>query len=470
MTETSRTSSGALDALSARFRDNFSASTAVRAQHAESLSALAVTLPDAVLYVESTRDVADAAAICAAHNCPLVAYGAGTSVEGHILAVQGGVVLDFSRMNAVLEVSPEDLDCRVQPGVTREQLNHELRDKGLFFPIDPGANATLGGMAATGASGTTTMRYGSMLHNVMGLEVVLADGRVVRTGGRSRKSSAGYNLTKLLIGSEGTLGLFTELILKLHPVPQAVVAATCAFPSIRHAVNTAMQILQSGLTVARMELVDAASIVAINAYCHAGLVPGDYLFLEFHGGPQAVQEDAELAQEIALAQGGAAFQSASYTEDINKLWKYRHVAALAALAMVPNSWMLATDLVVPFSRLSDFIAESRRKIDAARLYAVIAGHVGDGSFHVGFVLARGDDEGLGKAHAVHAWMVRRAIELGGTCTGEHGIGIGKQEYLLLEHGSGVAVMRGIKQALDPRNILNPGKIFVAPESAARLPA
>jgi D-lactate dehydrogenase (cytochrome) len=457
----SRATAAALEQLAVRFGAKCSAALAVRDQHSETLTVVASSRPDAVVFVETTQDVVDAVRICAAEGCPIIAYGTGTSLEGHIAAVEGGVTLDFSRMNAILQINLEDFDCRVQPGVTRERLNAELRHAGLFFPVDPGADASLGGMAATAASGTTTVRYGAMRQNVLGLEVVLANGEVIRTGGRSRKSSAGYDLTKLLIGSEGTLALTTELTLRLHPIPSSSAVAVCAFPSIMDAVEATTEIMQSGIPVARIELVDALTIRAVNAFSGLELTSGDYLFLEFHGTESSVKENIETASSIAADHGGKAFQYATTTEEINRLWKARHHAALAVLALVPNSQLLVSDLCVPISRLAHCIEVTQRDIRDAGLTAMIVGHVGDGNFHVGFVLPKGDAAAHARAQSVHQTMVQRALEMEGTCTGEHGIGLGKQHYLLMEHGGAVAVMRAIKQTLDPKNILNPGKIFTA---------
>lgn len=457
--QASRSSAAALDRLASRFGNNFSAAEIIREQHSQTLGVVPMSRPDAVVFAETLEDVVDAVRICADTRCPIIAHGTGTSAEGQVSAVQGGVALDLNRMNAVIQVNADDFDCRVQPGVTRRQLNAELRHTGLFFPVDPGADASIGGMAATGASGTTTVRYGAMRQNVLGLQLVLANGEVVRVGGRARKSAAGYDLKDLVVGSEGTLGIVTEVILRLHPIPFATAAATCAFRTLGEAVRAATEIMQFGINVARIELVDVNSIRAFNAYRQLGLPEGEYLFLEFHGSDNSVEDDIAAAEEIVERHSVVAFDKARSAEDMDRLWRTRHEATMAALALVPNSWIMATDLCVPVSNLASCIEETKADMDLSGLKYVIAGHVGDGNFHVGMILRRGDADALEVAHGIHDTMVRRALTMEGTCTGEHGIGIGKQQYLELEHGGAVQVMRTLKRAMDPENILNPGKIF-----------
>lgn len=450
--------------LTERFADRFTTSRPIREQHTETLHATRLSAPEAVVYVRTVEDVRDATTLCAAHGCPVIAYGTGTSIGGHVSAVEGGITLNFTQMNQVLEVNAADFDCKVQPGVTREQLNAELRHLGLFFPVDPGANASLGGMAGTGASGTSTVRYGAMRQNVMGLQVVLADGSVIRTGGRSRKSSTGYDLTKLFVGSEGTLGITTELTLRLHPLPESVSAARCRFPSAVAAVASATEIMQSGLAIARIEFLDADAIRAVNTHEAAGMAVGDYLFLEFHGTPESVARDIAAAAEITTANGGSAFEHATLTEDITRLWMPRRKAGPAALAMHPGSKMMTTDVCVPISSLPACVEATKAEVAAAGLKSIVVGHVGDGNFHLGMILpTTGESDQL--ATAIYDSLVRRALSMGGTCSGEHGIGLAKQRYLRWEHGSGVDVMRRIKHALDPQLLLNPGKLFDAADPA-----
>lgn len=448
-------------ALKASFDERFTTAPAICDQHAQTIHTVSLTAPEGVLFVSSAAEVVEAVKLCALHRCPIIAYGTGTSIGGHISAVEGGITFNFSRMNSILEINASDFDCRVQPGVTREQLNAELRHLGLFFPVDPGANASLGGMVGTGASGTTTVRYGAMRQNVMGMQVVLADGSVLRTGGRARKSSAGYDLTKLFVGSEGTLGITTEITLRLHPLPESVAAASCAFPSSAAAVATATEIMQSGLAVAKMEFVDSDGIRAVNTNGGLSLANGDYLLLEFHGTPASVAHDIEMASEIASSQGGAAFKRADRPEDINALWMIRRKAGFSALAMYPGSRAMTTDVCVPISRLAQCVEETKADVAAAGLKSFVVGHVGDGNFHLGMILPNSgeDDE---KAQALYDALVRRALDMHGTCSGEHGIGIGKQKYLQWEHESAMPAMRSIKQALDPHNLFNPGKVFSLP--------
>jgi len=438
--------------------ERLSTAAAVRDQHGRGESYHLSVAPDAVAFVESTEEVAELVKICARHRCPVIPFGTGTSLEGHVAALRGGVSVDLSHMNKVLEVNSDDLDCRVQAGVTRKQLNDYLRDTGLFFPIDPGADASLGGMAATRASGTNAVRYGTMRELVMGLTVVLSDGRIVRTGGRARKSSAGYDLTRLLVGSEGTLGVITELQLRLFGIPEAISAAVCSFPTLEGAVNSVILTIQMGIPVARIELLDEIQMDAINRYSDLDYPVQPTLFFEFHGSTRGVEEHAETVGGICAELGGGGFRWATQQEDRSKLWQARHDAYYACLALRPGARGWPTDVCVPISRLAECLLETRRDIDAAGLLAPIVGHVGDGNFHVVFVLDPDDKTGWERAEAVNRRMIERALAVGGTCTGEHGVGYGKMRYLDKEQGEAVDVMRQVKRALDPANILNPGKI------------
>ncbi len=436
-----------------------STSDAVREQHGRDESFHELAAPDAVAFAGSSEDVAAIVGVCARHKIPVIAYGTGTSLEGHVQALHGGVCIDLSQMNAILEVNAEDLDCRVQPGVTRKQLNSHLRDSGLFFPIDPGADASLGGMTATRASGTNAVRYGTMRENVLGLTVVLADGRVIRTGGRARKSAAGYDLTRLFVGSEGTLGIITEVQLRLYGIPEAISSAVCSFPTLEGAVNTVTQTIQMGIPVARIELLDEFQMDAINRYSDLSYPAQPTLFFEFHGSDSGVREQAELVGEIAAEFGGGDFQWAVRPEDRNKLWQARHDAYYAAMALRPGCKGWATDVCVPISRLTEVMLETRNDIDASGILAPIVSHAGDGNFHLVFLVDTANPEEMAKASAVNDRMVARALAAGGTCTGEHGVGYGKIEFLKAEHGEAVSVMRQIKTALDPDNIMNPGKVL-----------
>ena len=449
-----------LDALRARFGERCSTADAVREQHGRDESVYAATPPEVVVYCESTADVAAAVRLAHEHSVPVIPFGIGSSLEGHVLAVQGGVTLDVSRMDKVLRIDPADLTVTVQPGVTREQLNREIKSTGLFFPIDPGADATLGGMSATRASGTNAVRYGTMRENVLALEVVTASGDVVRTGTRARKSSAGYDLTRLFVGSEGTLGVFTEITLKLYPLPEAVSAAICHFPSVDAAVRTTIQVIQMGVPIARCELLDTNAIRGVNAYAKLGLREQPMLLMEFHGSAAGVAEQAATVQEIAREHGGADFQWATTPEERSRLWTARHKAYFAALQTRPGCRCQSTDTCVPISRLAESINESIAESDAAGIPYWIVGHVGDGNFHLSWLLDPNDPREVAEVERLNVQMVRRALRLDGTCTGEHGVGLHKMGYLLDEAGPvAVEMMRSIKRTLDPRNIMNPGKVF-----------
>ena len=450
-----------LEQLKARFGAQCSTAMAVREQHGRDESAFTtVPPPAAVVFAESTQDVADAVRLCAEHQVPLIPFGAGSSLEGHLLAVQGGISLDVSRMNQVLAVHAEDLTVTVQPGVTRKQLNEAVKSEGLFFPIDPGADASIGGMAATRASGTNAVRYGTMRDNVLALEVVTAQGEVIRTGSRARKSSAGYDLTRLMVGSEGTLGIMTEITVKLYPLPEAISAAICSFPSIEAAVRTTIAIIQMGVPIARCELLDAGTVKMVNAYAKLGLREEAMLLMEFHGSPTGVQEQAELVQELASEHGGQAFEWATTPEERTRLWTARHNAYFAAIQSKPGCRAISTDTCVPISRLADCLLDSVTEADASGLPYFLVGHVGDGNFHFGYLIDPDNAQERETAEALNHQLVSRALALEGTCTGEHGVGLHKMGFLRSEAGDGtVAMMRTLKQALDPANILNPGKIF-----------
>ncbi|WP_432813925.1 FAD-binding oxidoreductase [Thauera sedimentorum] len=448
-----------MDTLSSVFGARFTTSEGVRAHHGHDESHFPDALPDAVVFPHSTEEVVSIVKACAEHAVPIVPYGVGSSLEGHILAIRGGISIDFSEMNRVLAVHGEDMDAVVQPGVTRKQLNAELHGSGLFFPIDPGADASLGGMAATRASGTNAVRYGTMRENVLGMTAVLADGRVIRTGGRARKSSSGYDLTKLLVGSEGTLGLITELTVRLHPLPEAVSAAICTFPDVDAAVRTVIQTIQLGVPVARIELLDSLTVTAINRYSKTTLREAPMLFFEFHGSPAGVEEQAATVQELARDNGGEDFEWATRPEDRSRLWQARHDTYFACLNLKPGCRGITTDVCVPISRLAEAIAGTRADIAASGLTAPIVGHVGDGNFHTLILVDPQDAAEIERAEALNRHIVERALALDGTCTGEHGIGFGKQDFLLAEHGeAAVDAMRLVKQALDPHNLLNPGKV------------
>ena len=449
-----------IDALRARFGERFVTSLAVREQHGRDESPFDAPPPEAVVFCESTEDVAFVVATASEHRVPVIPYGAGSSLEGHLLAVQGGVSVDVSRMGRVLQLDADDLTVTVQAGVTRMQLNREIKDSGLFFPIDPGADATLGGMSATRASGTNAVRYGTMRENVLALTVVTASGEVIRTGTRARKSSAGYDLTRLMVGSEGTLGVITEVTLKLHPLPESVAAAICSFDDASAAVDTVIAIIQMGVPIARCELMDANAVIAVNAHDKLGLAEKPMLLMEFHGSEASVAEQAATVQELAADHGGTAFQWATTPEERTRLWTARHHAFLSGLQLRPGCRAVTTDCCVPISGLADAVTQALAEAEAAGLPHFIVGHVGDGNFHVAYLIDPALPEERETAERLNHQLVQRAIAAGGTCTGEHGIGLHKQGFLIDEAGAGaVAMMRQIKQALDPHNIMNPGKIF-----------
>lgn len=449
----------AITALQALLGDRLSTSAAVREQHGRDESYHPAQAPDAVAFAQSTDEVVAIVRICAEHDVPLIPFGTGTSLEGHVAAVNGGVCVDLSGMDRILTVNPEDCDCVVEAGVTRKTLNEYLRDTGLFFPIDPGADASLGGMAATGASGTNAVRYGAMRENVLGLTVVLADGRVVRTARRARKTSSGYDLTRLFVGSEGTLGIITEVAVRLYGIPEAISAATCGFPDVASAVNATILTIQSGLPVARIELIDAKSIAGINAYSKLDLVEQPTLFLEFHGTADGVREQAERFGEIAAEFGGGDFDWATRPEERSKLWEARHTAYYAALAMYPGKKGMPTDVCVPISRLAVCIEDTQRDLAESGIDAPIIGHVGDGNFHTLLTFDPDDADEVARCKAFNERLILRALAMDGTCTGEHGIGMGKMQFLDAEHGEAVSAMRAVKLAFDPNNLMNPGKIL-----------
>ena len=445
--------------LSERFGERVTTARAIRDRHGQDESYHPPHPPDAVVFPHTTEEVVAIVRLCAAHRTPMIPYGVGTSLEGNIAAVRGGVCIDLSQMNRVLAINREDLDCRVQPGVTRKQLNRELHDTGLFFPIDPGADATLGGMASTRGSGTMAVRYGTMRENVLALEVVLADGRVIRTARRARKSAAGYDLTRLFVGAEGTLGVITEVSVRLHPVPEAIASAVCPFPTLQSAIDTVILTIQSGVPVARIEILAAAMMDAVNRYSKLDYPRQPTLFFEFHGSPASVGEQSERVGEIAREQGAGDFVWAVRPEERSRLWHARDNTLYAAMALRPGSRALITDVCVPISRLAECMLATRDDIDRSDLTVCIVGHVGDGNFHLLILVNPQDEAEIARAKALHDRMVMRALSLEGTCTGEHGIGTGKVAFLQAELGDAVTVMRQIKRALDPNDIMNPGKIF-----------
>ena len=449
----------ALGILKQQFGERFNTGAAIREQHAHTTTWIANQPPDGVVFAQSTQEVADVVKICAAHKVPIIPFGTGTSLEGHVNAPAGGISIDVSQMAEVLEVNAGDLDCRVQPGVTRMALNTHLRDQGLFFPIDPGADASIGGMAATRASGTNAVRYGTMKDNVLSVEAVMANGEIIRTASRARKSSAGYDLTRLMVGSEGTLGIITEVTLRLQGIPEAISAASCSFPTIEAACEAVMAVIQYGLPVARIELLDALVVKAVNSYSKLTLPETPLLLLEFHGSEAGVAEQADTFGALSEEFGGTGYAATTTLEDRNKLWQARHDAYWAMLALRPGCKAVATDVCVPISKLAEAVGSANDKALEMNLIAPIVGHAGDGNFHASLLVDMEDADEVARAEDFVSWLNDRAIALGGTCTGEHGIGQGKRPYLRKELGAAVDVMGAIKQALDPDGIMNPGKIL-----------
>jgi len=463
--DTSGSSRGAADhaagiaALTAAFGNRVVTSQAVREQHANSLTWLPNEPPEAVVYPQSTEDVQKIVRICSEHGMPIIPFGAGSSLEGHINAPQGGVSVDFRDMNKLVAVHAEDLDCVVEPGITRKTLNEQLRDSGLFFPIDPGADASLGGMASTRASGTNAVRYGTMKDNVLSLKVVLANGEVIDTATRAKKTSAGYDLTRLIVGAEGTLGIITQLTLKLSGIPEAIAGGICPFPSVEACCNTAILTIQSGIPIARIELLDALQVRAINNYSKLGLAETPMLFLEFHGTEAYVAEQSKRFGEIAAEFGGGPFTWTTRPEERTRMWEARHNAAMANYSLRPGATIVATDVCVPISRLAECVTETQADIAATGIIAPIVGHIGDGNFHLTLLVDTNDPADVKRCKDLSERLVVRALAMDGTCTGEHGVGQGKMKYLLKEHGpAALAAMAAIKKALDPQNIMNPGKI------------
>jgi len=446
-------------ALRGLLGERFSMSSAARQQHGQNETHFETALPDAVVWPHTTEEVVAVVNLCREHRIPITPYGAGTSVEGNALAVRGGVSLDLSEMTRIVEVNAEDADCTVEAGVRREQLNEHLRDKGLFFPIDPGANATIGGMASTRASGTNAVRYGTMREAVLALKVVTPDGKVILTSKRARKSAAGYDLTRLMIGSEGTLGIITEVTLRLHGIPETISSAVCGFETLDGAVATVVQAIQLGIPLARVEILDDVQMRAVNRWSKLDYPEVTTLFFEFHGSERYVAEQVETVRELAEANGGGEFKWSNLPEERAKLWKARHEAYYAAVGLRPGCVGWPTDVCVPISRLAECITETKKDLETASIPAPILGHVGDGNFHVVFVIDPARPEEAAEAQRLNTRMVERALQMDGTCTGEHGIGIGKQDWLVRELGDAVDMMRAIKKAIDPDNLFNPGKIF-----------
>ncbi|WP_108859214.1 FAD-binding oxidoreductase [Ruegeria sp. Alg231-54] len=449
----------AVGILKQKFGDRLQTGQAIREKHGHTTTWIENQSPDAVVFPHSTEEVSEIVKTCATHKVPVIAFGTGTSLEGHVNAPAGGISVDLTQMNKVLAVNPGDLDCVVQPGVTREDLNTHLRDQGLFFPIDPGANASLGGMAATRASGTNAVRYGTMKDNVLSLEVVMPDGQIIRTGHRAKKSSAGYDLTRLLIGAEGTLGIITELTLRLQGIPEAITSARCSFPSVDAACQAVMMTIQYGVPVARIELLDEMSVQAANAYSGLSLPETPLLLLEFHGSENGAVEQSETFNQIAEEFGGTDFAATSTTEERNKLWQARHDMYWASLQLRPGARGISTDVCVPISRLAECVTATQDKARELGLMAPVVGHVGDGNFHSLLLIDMENADEVSKADQFVGWLNDLAISMEGTCTGEHGIGQGKQPYLVKELGPAVTYMTAIKKALDPDNIMNPGKIL-----------
>jgi D-lactate dehydrogenase (cytochrome) len=449
----------AIESLKHLLGDRLSSAAPVREQHGKDASYHPCAPPDVVAFAQSTDEVSGIVKVCARYKLPIIPFGAGTGLEGNVVALRGGVSIDLSQMNRIVQVSTADLDATVEAGVTHEQLNQHLRDTGLFFSVDPGANATIGGMAATRASGTNSVRYGTMRENVLSLKVVLPDGCVIRTSRRARKSAAGYDLTRLFVGSEGTLGVITEVTVRLYGVPAAISSAVCSFPSVEAAVNVVIKTIQMGVPVARIELADAVQMDAINRYSKLELRVAPTLWLEFHGTEAGVAEQAKMVQMIAFEHSGTDFSWATKPEDRQKLWRARHDALYANKALREGAQYWATDVCVPISRLAECITETQKDLAASFLPAPIVGHAGDGNFHSGFVLNPNDPREMEEAERLNQRLVHRALSLDGTCTGEHGIGCGKMDFLIAEHGEAVSVMRAIKKAIDPDDIMNPGKIL-----------
>lgn len=450
-----------IDILRQQFAERLQTGQSLREQHAHTTTWIEAQLPDAVVFPHSTQEVSDIVRICAQHKVPMVPFGTGTSLEGHVNAPAGGISIDMMQMNQILSVNAQDLDCVVQPGVTREDLNTHLRDQGLFFPIDPGANASLGGMASTRASGTNAVRYGTMKDNILALEAVMPDGRIIKTASRAKKTSAGYDLTRLLIGAEGTLGLITEITLRLQGIPEAISSARVSFPTVDAACQTAMQTIQFGIPVARMELLDALSVTSVNAYSGLGLPETPLLLLEFHGSDHSVVEQAESFGDIAAENGGTGYEFTTTTEDRTRLWQARHDAYWAGMALRPGAKGISTDVCVPISRLAECVTTAQARAEADGLRAPVVGHVGDGNFHSLLLIDMDNPDEVAKAGAFVGWLNDLAISMGGTCTGEHGIGQGKRAYLEKELGEALPVMQTIKAALDPDNLMNPGKLFLS---------
>jgi D-lactate dehydrogenase (cytochrome) len=449
----------ALSRLETYLGAKFSRTEADRNLHGQNETYYPLTPPDAVVYPTSTQDVSEILKICNEEECPVTAYGAASSLEGQHLAVKGGISLDLRDMAQVVQVNAEDLNVVVQPGITRMRLNEELRATGMFFPVDPGADASIGGMAATRASGTTAVRYGTMRENILALEAVMADGTVIRTGSHAKKSSTGYDLTHLLIGSEGTLGIITELTLRLQGIPEAISAATCRFPTVEDAVSCVIATMQSGLPMARIELLDEMMVKGFNAYAKAGLPEEPYLFLEFHGTSAGVAEQAANFNEIARDFGAKNWQTADKPEDRTALWAMRHSAHYASAALGTGGHIWPTDVCVPISRLAEAVVQAQEDAVRLGLTSTIVGHVGDGNFHAGLSVNPNDPEEMARAEEFTTALAETALRLGGTVSGEHGIGLGKQKFMAAEHGPAVAYMRAIKASFDPKGILNPGKIL-----------
>ena len=448
-----------LEKLSQNFRGKLVASQAVREAHSKDESRHRAVLPDFVAYPLDTDDVASLLRCCYEQDIPVTAFGVGTGLEGSAIPLRGGVSIDFSEMKSVLNIHNDDFDVVVQPGLTHRSLNQELKKFGLFFPVDPGADASLGGMAATRASGTNAVRYGTMKENVLALEVVLADGKIIRTGRRTKKSAAGYDLTRLLVGSEGTLGIITELTLRVFGIPEVIAAAVCGFETLEGAVKTVIATLQFGIPIARIELLDDVQIDAVNKYSKLGLPVQNTLFLEFHGSATEVENHAQQVQQIAAEWGGGYFHWKSKPEERSELWKARHDVAWACKALRPGAAFYSTDVCVPISRLAECIVETKKDVQKSSLLAPIVGHVGDGNFHLTILIDPDSEEELKEADALNHRLIGRALEMDGTCTGEHGVGLGKRKYLSLEHGESLEIMKLLKRTLDPTGILNPGKIF-----------